>query len=103
MTDEFGTLRIEQSGSVATIHMINLTEGIQAGRTLDFHWEIGVALGKLRDDQDVRVVILTGARTASSWSRRERMFMKNPRRWEATMTPRVRGKFSTASSAPIRH
>jgi enoyl-CoA hydratase len=62
MSDEFGTLRIERNGPVATVHMINLTEGIQAGRTLDFHWEIGVALGQLRDDQDVRVVILTGAR-----------------------------------------
>ncbi len=38
MTDAFGTLRIERNGPVATIHMINLTEGIQAGRTLDFHW-----------------------------------------------------------------
>jgi enoyl-CoA hydratase len=60
--EEFGTLRIERRDEVAVIHMINLTEGIQAGRTLDFHWEIGLALSKLRDDQGVRVVILTGAR-----------------------------------------
>ena len=62
MSDDFGTLRIKIRGPIAIIHMINLTEGIEAGRTLDFHWEIGVALGNLRDNQDVRVVILTGAK-----------------------------------------
>ncbi len=61
MSDEFGSLRIERRGPVAVVHMFNLTDSIQSGRTLDFHWEIGLALGKLRDDQDVRVVVLTGA------------------------------------------
>ncbi len=57
---EFGSLCIERRGEVAVVHMFNLTDGINRGRTLDFHWEIGLALGKLRDDQKVRVVILTG-------------------------------------------
>lgn len=61
MDDDFGSLRIERRGEVAVVHMYNLTKSIHSGRKLDFHWEIGLALSQLRDAQDVRVVILTGA------------------------------------------
>ena len=44
--NEYGTLHIERDGSVATVHMYNLTVGIVAGRKLDFHWEIAMALGE---------------------------------------------------------
>lgn len=71
MSDDFGTLRIERRDAVAVVHMYNLTDSIKAGRTLDFHWEIGLALGQLRDAQDVRVVILTGAKDGE--------FMVSPR------------------------
>ena len=71
MTHKYGTFHIERRDQVATVHMYNLTDSIVAGRTLDFHWEIGQALGHLRDDQDVRVVVLTGAKDGE--------FMVSPR------------------------
>jgi enoyl-CoA hydratase/carnithine racemase len=61
MADDYGTLRIERRDQVAVVHMFNLTDAIKRGATLNFHWEIGLALSQLRDAQDVRVVILTGA------------------------------------------
>ena len=68
---EYGTLHIERRDNIATIHMYNLTDGIVAGRKLDFHWEIAMALGELRDDQDIRVVVMTGAKDGE--------FMVSPR------------------------
>lgn len=62
MSRDYQGLRIDRRGPVAFVRMYNITESILAGHTLDFHWEIALALAELRDAQDVRVVVLTGAK-----------------------------------------
>jgi enoyl-CoA hydratase len=71
MSREYGSFELIKDGPVATIKMYNLTEHIVAGKRLDFHWEISLALSELRDDQAIRVVILTGAKDGE--------FMVSPR------------------------
>jgi hypothetical protein len=58
MPQEFEALKIERAGAAATVHMMWPDGSI--GQFRQFHSEFPVALQMLRDDDNVRVVVLRG-------------------------------------------
>jgi enoyl-CoA hydratase len=61
---EYANLEVELSQEVATIRLFNPRQRMARGgsrTTGDAHFELGQALGRLREDDGVRVVIITGS------------------------------------------
>ena len=61
---EFANLEVHVSNEVATIRLFNPKQRIARGAshtTGDAHFELGQALSRLREDDGVRVVIITGS------------------------------------------
>jgi enoyl-CoA hydratase len=61
----YRTLEVERAGQVATIRLAAYEDFIGDQRVgeagLDMHWDVGRALDELRWDNEIRVVVLTGA------------------------------------------
>jgi len=59
--DDFTTLKVSLNGAVATIaHIPLMVMAEQTEEGGDIHFELGVALNRLREDDRVRVIIWTG-------------------------------------------
>lgn len=62
--DSYDSLEIRVKDEVATIRLFNLPQHMkirEQGGQPEVHWELGSVLARLREDDGVRVVIITGA------------------------------------------
>jgi enoyl-CoA hydratase len=58
MSREYETCTLEKDGPVATVTIV--PPHALSGGTADLHWELGEIFGALRDDNGIRVIVLTG-------------------------------------------
>jgi enoyl-CoA hydratase/carnithine racemase len=58
---KYRALTLERAGRIATVRMHPVRESFTASPPAELHQEMGLALSELRNDDDVHLVILTGA------------------------------------------
>lgn len=62
MTDPRNAYELQIAGQVATVLLTPLAESAELEDSADIHWALGEVLDELRWNDDVRVIVLTGAR-----------------------------------------